>query len=300
MSGKGTIRAIFVGDRQADRLVPPSGSAARLTLFSTAVMAFLAVFALALALATGRLATQWGEELTGSATVRVMAPAEEVATQTAAALAVLETTTGVTEAELLSDADQAALLAPWFGTDMSLEGLPVPRLIALRFDPGRFDAVGLRLRLAAEVPAAVLDDHGRWRAPLAQTSSRLRILAWGVGVLIVSAVAAVVTLAVNAALAANAQVVAVLRLVGATDRYITSAFIRRFTLRAFWGAILGTLVGLAVLAMLRPAASTPTLLTGLGFQGAGWLVPALVPLLSAAVAILTTTRAAQRMLKELA
>ena len=53
---------------------------------------------------------------------------------------------------------------------------------------------------------------------------------------------------VNAALAANAQVVAVLRLVGATDRYIAEAFIRRFTIRAFIGAGVGVIFGmLAVL-----------------------------------------------------
>ncbi len=41
---------------------------------------------------------------------------------------------------------------------------------------------GLRLRLTAEAPGAVLDDHTRWRSPLVTAADRLRIfglsLAW--------------------------------------------------------------------------------------------------------------------------
>ncbi|MEW9922571.1 cell division protein FtsX, partial [Marimonas sp. MJW-29] len=88
------------------------------------------------------------------------------------------------------------------------------------------DASGLRLRLAAEVPGAVLDDHRRWRAPLVKAASRLRLLGWASILLSGAAVAAMVTLAANAALAANAQVIAGLRLVGARDDYIAQAFIR--------------------------------------------------------------------------
>lgn len=42
------IRSLLAGDKQADRVVPPSGFTAQLTLFAAGVMAFLAVFALAL------------------------------------------------------------------------------------------------------------------------------------------------------------------------------------------------------------------------------------------------------------
>ncbi len=45
-------------------------------------------------------------------------------------------------------------------------------------DPG-YDADGLRLRLAAEAPGAVLDDHSRWRRPLVAAAGRLRLLGLG-------------------------------------------------------------------------------------------------------------------------
>lgn len=291
-----SIRALWAGDRQADRVVPPSGFTAQLTLFAAAAMAFLAVFAMALSLASGRLAKSWGDELARSATIRIVAPLDQRQAQTDAALRILETTRGVASARALTDAEQQALLEPWFGADLALDALPVPRLIEVIEDAGGIDAAGLRLRLAAEVPGAVLDDHVRWRAPLVQAASRLRLLGWVAGLLILAAVAAMITLAAQAALAANAQVITVLRLVGATDDYIAQAFVRRFTLRALAGAAAGTAVGMLAVLILPGGGETASFLTGLSFQGWHWLVPVLIPLLSGAVAFVATGAAARRTL----
>lgn len=295
------VQALLRSDGQADRVVPPSGFTAQLTIFAAGAMAFLAVFALALSLAAGRLAQTWGQELAGSATIRVLAPEGQQTAQTEAVLRVLENTAGVSRARALSDAEQAELLAPWLGADLSLEALPVPQLIDIELDLNRFDAAGLRLRLSAEAPGAVLDDHARWRAPLSRAASRLRILGWSVACLIAAALAAMVTLAAHAALAANAQVIAVLRLVGATDDYISGAFVRRFTIRAAIGAAGGTILGVVALwIMPSNIQATGTLLTGINFRGAGWFVPVLVPILTGAVALVATTIAARKVLKDLA
>ncbi len=291
------VRAFIRGDRQADRVVPPSGFTAQLTLFTSAAMAFLAVFALALSLASGRLAARWGDELAQTATIRIVAPLDQRAAQTAAALRVLETTPGVAEARALTDAEQQALLAPWFGQDLPLDTLPVPRLIEIKPEPDGFDPTGLRLRLAAEVPGAILDDHGRWRAPLLAASQRLRLLGWGTAALILAALAAMVTLAANAALAANAQVIRVLRLVGATDAYIAQAFVRRFTLRAFAGSLSGVVIGLLVIWLIPASDEESGFLTSIGFAGAGWLVPLVLPIVSGAIAMVATAYAAGRALR---
>lgn len=294
------LRGLIAGDRQADRVVPPSGFTAQLTLFAAAAMAFLAVFALALSLAAGRLADRWGDELARSATLRIVAPLDQRQAQTDAALRILETTKGVASARALTDADQQALLEPWFGPDLALDTLPVPRLIEVIENDEGMDAAGLRLRLAAEVPGAVLDDHSRWRKPLIDAAGRLRMLGWISTLLIAAAVAAMITLAAQAALAANAQVIAVLRLVGATDDYIAQAFIRRFTLRALSGAAVGTGVGLIAMVLMPDAADAPGFLTGLGYQGFHWIYPLLIPILAGAVAFAATGAAARRTLKELA
>lgn len=290
---------LLIGDAQADRVVPPTGFTAWLTVFSAGAMAFLAVFALALSLATGRLAERWGDELARTATVRISAPEAQMAAQTAAALRVLETTTGVARARALDDAEQAALLEPWFGPDLPIDQLPVPRLIEVIETAEGFDADGLRLRLQAEVPGAVLDDHTRWRAPLVRAADRLRLLGWLSLVLIGGATAAMITLAANAALAANAQVIQVLRLVGARDSYIARAFVRRFTLRALGGAAIGMTLGCLAILALPSADAAGGFLTGLGFQGWHWLWPPVVPVLAALVAFFATRAAARKTLEEM-
>lgn len=296
---KGTLRRLVLGDAQADRVVPPSGITAHLTIFVAGAMAFLAVFALALSLAADRLADRWAEELARSATLRINAPADQRAAQTESALAILAQTAGVASARALSLEEQTALLAPWFGASLSLDALPVPQLIEVIEDETGYDAAGLRLRLAAEVPGAVLDDHTRWREPLVDAARSLRRLGLVSILLIGSAMAAMITLAANAALAANAQVIEVLRLVGAKDNYIAYAFVRRFTLRALSGCLAGVVLGMIGVVLMPAASDEGGFLTGLGFQGVGWFWPLLIPALGALVALAATGAAARRRLGEL-
>ncbi|MBV1867030.1 MAG: cell division protein FtsX [Marinosulfonomonas sp.] len=282
-----------------DKVVPPSGYTARLTLFTSAAMAFLAVFALALSLATGRLADRWSSELSRTATVRISAPAGQLAAQTAAVLAVLKTTPGVKNARVLDEADERALLEPWFGKNLPLDTLPIPKLIEILQNEDGIDADGLRLRLQGEAPGAIFDDHTRWRQPLVTAASRLRTLGLVAIVLIIVTTGAMITLAANSALAANSKVIRVLRLVGARDVFVARAFVRQFTLRAFVGALVGALLGGLSNAALPSAADTSGFLSGMGLQGTDWLWLMLIPFLAALVAFAATRAAAFRTLKEM-
>ena len=280
-------------------VVPPSGPTAWLTTATAAAMAFLAVFALALSLASGRLADRWAAALDRSATVRISAPDDQMAQQTAAVLEVLATTPGIASARALDLSEQQKLLEPWFGPDLPVDALPLPQLVEVTEAPEGYDREGLRQRLAAEAPGAVLDDHTRWRAPLAAAAARLRSLGYVSVLLIGGAMAAMITLAARAALAANSQVIRVLRLVGAKDTFIARAFVRRFTLRAASGAALGTAVAMAAVALLPAQDEAGGFLTGLAFQGRGWLLPLLLPPLAALVAFAATRTAAMANLKRL-
>ncbi len=84
----------------------PRGAAQRadgwLTGFTAAAMAFLAVFALALSLASGRLADRWSDSLTRSATVRIAPPPDQADAQVAIVEEILATTPGVAGARALS------------------------------------------------------------------------------------------------------------------------------------------------------------------------------------------------------
>ena len=125
------------------RIVPPSGFTAWLTMLTSAAMAFLAVFALALSLASGRLADRWEAALASASTIRISAPADQLETQKAAVLSALETTPGVASARALSAEEERALLEPWFGESLPIEELPLPALIEVFEEGDGFDADAL-------------------------------------------------------------------------------------------------------------------------------------------------------------
>ncbi len=295
----GQIFDILKGDSQADRVVPKRGHSVRLTLFTSGAMAFLAVFALAMSLAAGRLADRWSDALARSSTIRISAPAGEMEAQTWAVLEVLEQTPGVESARAMTDAEQRDLLEPWFGPDLPLEDLPIPRLVEVIETAAGYDGEGLRQRLAAEAPGAILDDHTRWRRPLVRAAGRLRALGFVSIGLILASTAAMITLAAGAALAANVKVIRVLRLVGARDTYIARAFVRRFSIRALTGAAVGTAFGTIAIAALPRAQEEGAFLTGLGFSGFEWAMPLVIPILAAVTAFWATRAAALRTLRRL-
>lgn len=283
------IRTILGAGGAPDQVVPPTGVTARLTVFSAACMAFLAVFALALALAAGRQAAVWSGG-SGGVTLRLTE-----ADQVAPVLTLLSTTPGVASSRALSAEETTALLEPWLGPDLPMESLPLPQLVAVTTD-GTLDLEALRIRLSTEAPGAVVDDHGRWREPMAAAAARLRWLAGLCAALIGGAMAAIITLAANAALAANAQPIRVLRLVGARDDYIAQAFVRRFARRAAIGAAAGTALGAGALALL-PAGQAGEVLPTLALFGAGWLWLLLVPAIAVAIALAAARAATLRMLR---
>ncbi|MEL7149213.1 MAG: FtsX-like permease family protein [Pseudomonadota bacterium] len=290
------LRGLLIGDPTSTRIVPPSGFTAALTIFSAAAMAFLAVFAIALNLATGELAARWEAELSGTATVRLPA-GDDVETRSKAVLTALAQTPGILNARRVSDNEQLALLAPWFGEGVPLDKLRLPILIEVEETEGGPDVTGLSERLSAEAPGAVYDNHSRWRVPLTEAAAWLRQLG-GFSLLLIAAVTGVtIALAASSALAANGQIIDVLRIVGARDGWIAAAFTRRFTLRAFFGALAGTVVGMICIALV-PGGVETGVLSGLGFDGAEWLWPLLVPFVAAGLAFGATWFAAARRLRE--
>ena len=293
------LAALFVGDLQRDRVVPASGYTSTLTSLTAAAMAFLVVFALALSLASYRLAQDWSEALEQSATLRISAPVEQLDAQVARAIAILETTPGVASARALSSEEQSDLLTPWLGVDVPFDKLPLPRLIEIVQTPDGFDPQGLRFRLTGELPSAVLDDHVRWRRPLVQAANWLSVLGVVAIGLIGLTSGAMIILATRAALAANAQVITVLRLIGATDGYIEAAFVRRFAFRTFIGAVLGTIIGAGVVALFPGEEEQAAMLTSLRLSGVEWMWLVLIPPILSSIAFGATRYAANRVLKGL-
>ena len=269
-------------------VIPPSGHTATLTVLAAAAMGFLAVLAVALILIGNRLAEAWTVSLSGTATLTVEDATPE---QTTALLAALDTVNGVSAVRQVTPEEQTALLAPWLGEDIAAGDLPLPVMIEIE---GSATPQVLSDTATANGVVAVLDTHERWRDPLTAFARRVGQFGLGAAVVILGALVAIVTLASEAALAANLPVIRTLRLVGASDSFIARAFVRRFTLRALMGAAAGTLVGLAAAFALVTSGllGETARLTG---ADAPWLLA--IPLLAGLTAFVATRLAAMRTLK---
>lgn len=283
------------GTGAADGLLPAPRGAAPLG-FVVAILAFLATVAVALTLAGGRLADEWSGALTETVTVQVFAPDDAIEEEARAALNVLRTSPGVRSVRVMDLAEQERLLEPWLGPDISIESLPLPLTIEVVVDRDAFDSVALDRRFDVEAPGAVYDDHAAWRAPLAAAAARLKTFGIACVALLAVALAALLAFAADKEAGAQARDVATLRLVGARDGFIVRALTRRAVLVVAAGSLLGTLAGMALLALLPQGSERGFFLIGIGLSGWLWLWPLLVPIVATLVGWASASVATRRAL----
>ena len=280
------------------RVVPNTGVTKWLTTFTAGAMSFLAVVGLAFSLICSDLSNEWGQSLKNSS-IRLSASTDLLEKQTNMALAILEQTSGVESARLVGIGAKKKLLEPWLGVDFPLESIAMPALIEIRETEAGVDYEGLRLRLSAELPSAILDNHSEWRRPIEVVSKLVSQLGMFTVILIILSSISMVTMASNAALAANVKVLRVLRLVGAFDTFIVTAFVRIFTLRVFWGSLTGTICAGLVLFLIPTFSGNLGILDVVSLEIKDTIYIACVPFLFAIISIFVTRNAVKSSLKRL-
>src|SRR3546814_9088800 len=93
------------------------------------------------------------------------------------------------------------LLEPWLGEGGLEADLPIPVMIDVALQPGAYDRLdALRAAIEEVAPSARVDNNAQWLAPLARLIDALKLLAAGLVLLMVGALAATVVLAARAAL----------------------------------------------------------------------------------------------------
>ena len=280
------------------RVVPNTGVTKWLTTFTAGAMSFLAVVGLAFSLICSDLSNEWGQSLKNSS-IRLSASTDLLEKQTNMALAILEQTSGVESARLVGIGAKKKLLEPWLGVDFPLESIAMPALIEIRETEAGVDYEGLRLRLSAELPSAILDNHSEWRRPIEVVSKLVSQLGMFTVILIILSSISMVTMASNAALSANVKVLRVLRLVGAFDTFIVTAFVRIFTLRVFLGSLTGTICASLVLFLIPTFSENLGILDGVSLEIKDMIYIACVPFLFAIISIFVTRNAVKSSLKRL-
>lgn len=275
-----------------------------------AMMVFLAVLALAGALAVGGVLQDWRRDVAGTVTVQIVPatgvdPASaraETDRRVAQALAVLRDRPFVTAAEPLGEPSLVALLEPWLGSSDLVRDLPLPRLIDVRIAPdSRPDLAALGETLREDVPGASLDDHQVWLSGIIDLAEGLSLLGGLVVALVAAATAATVVHATRLGLEVHREQIEVLHLIGAHDRYIAQQFAARMVGWTLEGGLIGLLAAMPTLMLVSWLAADMEqgLLPPFSLSFWDWMALALVPagaaLLAMVAARMTVRRALRRM-----
>lgn len=231
------------------RLLPLTRDEATLFLpWLLGLMVYVATLAgIALLVLHGALHTA-ERSLTTSLTVQLPADASTLRLETI--MAVLRRTKGVTSTHLFEPAETKRLLEPWFGPNVPLEELPVPRLIDVQVGPGAdLDLATLRRQIASVMPEARLDDHRALFGAMRSAAIWIDIV-MAITIAVALALIAVATMfAVRAALRIEESEVEVVHLLGAPDVDLAGQLAMRYLRLGLIGG-----AGAAVAVLLTVAA----------------------------------------------
>ena len=280
-------------------LLPRGDGRDRALVFVVATLCFLACITVFAALAGDRAAQGWRGDLAASATVQVRPKGDDSPSESAARAAeALAAVKGVAEARVLDRAEAQRLLEPWLGKGNIPDDLPLPLLVTLDLDPkapATAEAMNAALKQAGV--DAELDDHGRWMKEVERAGFVVRAAALAACALTALAAAAVIAFATRAGLAARHDVVEVLHLTGARDRFVAGLFQRWFAALAARAGTYGALCAMVLAALARADGGQEGFTPVLPLAWSDLLAALPCPLLAAGVAAVAARRTALSILR---
>jgi len=227
--------------RNMSPIVPRASISGRALVAVVAIMTFLASITTGTVLLIGASAAEWQSEVASEITVQVRpSVGRDLERDVIAAAEAMRTQPGIVQVKPFSKDESAKLLEPWLGSGLSIDQLPVPRVVVARVQPGTtLDLAGLRKAVTQAAPGASVDDHRAWIERMRSMTGATVFAGIGILVLVIAATIISVSFATRGAMAANRPIVEVLHFVGAGDRYIASHFLRHFLRLGLEGGLIG-------------------------------------------------------------
>ena len=222
-------------------LVPRNSISGRALVAVVAIMTFLASLTTGAVILVSSAASEWQSDVAREVTIQVVpAPGRDVDALVERAATATRSFPGIGDVRAYSKEESSKLLEPWLGSGLSLDTLPVPRLIVVKIAPGAApDIPQLRRMLADQVPGATLDDHRGWIDRMRAMAGTAVAAGICILLLMIAATVLSVTFATRGAMATNRTVIEVLHFVGAKSGFIAGHFQRHFLVLGFEGGAIG-------------------------------------------------------------
>jgi cell division transport system permease protein len=227
--------------RNMSPIVPRASISGRALVAVVAIMTFLASITTGTVLLVSASAAEWQSDVASEITIQVRpAAGRDLVRDAAAVTEAMRAQPGIIEVRPFTKDESAKLLEPWLGSGLSMDDLPVPRVIVARVQPGTvLDLAKLRARVTQAAPSASVDDHRAWIERMRSMTGATVFAGIGILVLVIIATIISVSFATRGAMAANRPIVEVLHFVGAGDSYIANRFLRHFLRLGLEGGVIG-------------------------------------------------------------
>ncbi|EJF98334.1 hypothetical protein MEI_00833 [Bartonella vinsonii subsp. arupensis Pm136co] len=242
---------IFTSNQKYTTPIIPSGNISGRALVAViAIMTFLSSLTLIGVDLVQRAAKGWSNQISYEATIQIR-PIENVDIEKALydAVKLVKTFHGVQDAKIVDQTATEKLLEPWLGTGLSLNELPLPRLIIVTLNEKEainFQAINNAIK--TQIPGGQFDDHRVWIDRFTTMAHTTVFIGFSILMLVLSSLILTVIFSTRNALAENAHIINVLYFLGTETLFIARQFDWHFFKTALRGALYGGITSILLFA----------------------------------------------------
>jgi cell division transport system permease protein len=292
-------------------IVPPGSVAGRSLTLVIGIMCFLASLTAGGVYLVIQSANTWTRNIVNEMTVQIQVrPGEDAEKKVAEITSFLTGQIGIAKVRPYTREESVELVEPWLGSSEVLKSFSIPRLVAVEIDranPPDMSTLGRVIQ--AKFPGALLDDHRLWKQQIQTVTQMLAISGLAIIILMAAATIAIIIAAARSALASNREIVEVLNLVGAEERFIARQFEVHFLKVGIRAGIVGASLAALVFVlipmaggMLGGSVATEAEIRRLVGAGTldiwGYLMLAIVVVVVAAICQMTSRLGVRRILNQ--
>ena len=263
--------------------------------FVAGFMVFMAALVLATSMIGRNIADDWDGRLSGSLTVQVMPDlkaknqAADMVSRIDGVRGIIAAAPGVGSYRVVSLEDTHDMLRPFLG-DIRDFGLTVPRLITVEISRTiPLDLPRLKKAISDYSPLTRVESFDELIGPFQAALASARLLLGIIVILILATVGVTIAYATKFGLLNNANVIEVMHMVGANDRFISGQFSNQMTKSAILGGSGGFVFAVIAVFAIRYIAAGMDFGLGPRF-GFGWIIyayMAMIPIMAAVIAKVT-------------
>lgn len=258
------------------------------------------IFAITLSgvLAVNSMIGNWNRSILGSLTVQVIPsqnPNQEKALSETLAhqekvVDFLRSVNGVLKVTPLTNEQLGELLTPWLGDDISINELPVPRIIDVKIDSdANINFSQLSKDLNSVSPLASLDNHKLWLNKLIAFADGLKMIATTILLLVSLITSGAIFYTTKMSLGLQRGVIEILHIIGAKDTYIAQQYARHMGALGFIGGLGGIVFAIPAIFFIGNLASAIEggIISETSLSISDWITILSLPIFAMIIAITT-------------